>query len=118
MKDTLRKLWPYLWRYRRGFGLGMGALILKDIAAALQPLVIGRGVDSLTQGFSLNKVLGFAAVLVGLSAVKGFFQFWMRVILIGASRDIEYDLRNDLFRHLITLSSNFYSGFRTGDIMP
>ena len=117
MKESIRRLWPYLWRYRRGFGLGLAALILKDFAAALQPLVIGRGVDSLTHGFALNKVLGFAGVLIGLSAIKGLFQFWMRVILIGASRDIEYDLRNDLFRHLITLSSDFYSRFRTGDIM-
>ncbi len=95
----------------------MSALILKDVAAAMLPLVIGRGVDVLTHGFTLTKVLWLAATLVGLSAIKGLFQFWMRVILIGASRDIEYDLRNDLFRHLITLSSDFYSRFRTGDIM-
>jgi ATP-binding cassette subfamily B protein len=106
-----------MWRYRRGFALGIAALILKDAAAALQPLVIGRGVDSLTKSFSLTTVLLFAAVLVGLSAIKGFFQYWMRVILIGTSRDIEYDLRNDLYRRLITLSSNFFSTYRTGDIM-
>jgi ATP-binding cassette, subfamily B, multidrug efflux pump len=117
MKESIRRLWPYLWRYRRGFALGMSALILKDVASALVPLAIGRGVDALTHGFSFSKVLWFAAVLIGLSAIKGVFQFWMRVILIGASRDIEYDLRNDLFRHLITLSSSFYSRFRTGDIM-
>src|SRR4051812_37914442 len=106
MRRSFEKLWPYMWRYRRGLGLGMAALILKDIAAALQPLVIGYGVDSLTHAFSPKKVLEFAGALIGLSAVKGLFQYWMRVILIGTSRDIEYDLRNDLFHHLITLSSN------------
>ena len=117
MRKAFERLWPYLWRYRRGVGLGMGALILKDVASALQPLVIGWGVDALTRAFTLEKVLMFAAAMIGLSAVKGIFQYWMRVILIGTSRDIEYDLRNNLFRHLITLSWDFYGRFRTGDIM-
>ena len=55
--------------------------------------------------------------LSALAAVKGLFQFWMRVILIGISRDIEYDLRNDLFRHLVGLSPDYYARTRTGDIM-
>ena len=59
----------------------------------------------------------FAALLVVLSIVKGIFQYWMRVILIGISRDVEFDLRNDLFSHLVTLSSDFYAKYRTGDIM-
>ena len=75
------------------------------------------GVDSLTAGFRLDKVFQFAALLVALSFVKGMFQYWMRVILIGISRDIEYDLRNDLFSHLVGLSSDFYARYRTGDIM-
>src|SRR5713226_4126323 len=75
------------------------------------------GVDSLTRGFRIQIVFEFAALLVGLSLVKGIFQFWMRVILIGISRDIEYDLRNDLFAHLVSLSPDFYARQRTGDIM-
>ncbi|MBI4876796.1 MAG: ABC transporter ATP-binding protein [Acidobacteria bacterium] len=117
MRDSLRFAWPYLWRYRRGLALGFGALILKDAAAALAPLLIRAAVDALTLGFRLERLLMFAALLVGLSAVKGFFQYWMRVILIGISRDAEYDLRNDLFARLIVLSRDFYSRFRTGDIM-
>ncbi len=117
MRRTFQKLWPYLWKYRSGLYLGMGALVVKDIAASVQPLILGGGVDSLTRGFALSKVLWLAALLVGLSAFKGIFQYWMRVILIGMSRDIEYDLRNELFEHLVTLSSDFYSRYRTGDIM-
>src|ERR1700676_1788574 len=41
----------------------------------------------------------------------------MRVILIGISRDVEFDLRNDLFSHLVTLSPDFYAKYRRGDIM-
>jgi ATP-binding cassette, subfamily B, multidrug efflux pump len=58
-----------------------------------------------------------AAALVALSLLKGVFQYWMRVIIIGISRDIEFDLRNDLFGSLVRLSQDFYSRFRTGDIM-
>jgi ATP-binding cassette subfamily B protein len=97
--------------------LGMGSLILKDVVSASLPLVIRGGVDSLTSGFKLQLVFEFAAALVALSVVKGMFQYWMRVILIGTSRDIEYDLRNQLFSHLMTLSSDFYARYRTGDIM-
>jgi ATP-binding cassette subfamily B protein len=59
----------------------------------------------------------FAVYLVGLAVLKGIFQYGMRVILIGVSRDIEFDLRNDLFAHLIQLSPGYYARTRTGDIM-
>ena len=95
----------------------MGALILKDIFAAAQPLVIGAAIDSLTRGFALQKVLQFAALLAVLSGIKGIFQYWMRVIIIGISRDVEFDLRNDLFARLVSLSWDFYGKYRTGDIM-
>src|SRR5437764_14684339 len=106
MRNIFRQLAPYLWRYRKRLVLGFGALILKDILGALLPLTIRSGVDSLTHGFRLETVFQFAAILVALSFGKGIFQYWMRVILIGISRDVEYDLRNELFRHLVTLSSH------------
>ncbi len=117
MLKSLSTLWPYLGRYRKGLALGIGALVMKDLLAAAQPIVIGRGVDLLTSGFRVQLVVELAAILAGLSLVKGIFQYWMRVIIIGISRDIEYDLRNDLFGSLVRLSQDFYSRFRTGDIM-
>jgi ATP-binding cassette subfamily B multidrug efflux pump len=117
MRTIFKTAGPYLWRYRRGLALGMGSLVVKDIVGAALPLVIRSGVDSLTGGFRLALVFQFAALLVALSLIKGIFQYWMRVILIGISRDVEFDLRNDLFSHLIKLSSDFYAKYRTGDIM-
>jgi ATP-binding cassette subfamily B protein len=117
MKETLRTTWPYVKRYRGRMVLGMTALVVKDLAAVMQPFVIGQAIDSLMRGFRMDTVLWLAFTLVALSAIKGIFQYWMRVILIGVSRDIEYDLRNDLFDRLVTLSSDFYAKFRTGDIM-
>jgi ATP-binding cassette subfamily B protein len=117
MFKTLSTLWPYLGRHRKALALGMAALILKDALAVSVPLVLKRGVDSLTSGFQLGIVVELAAALIGLALVKGVFQYFMRVIIIGVSRDIEYDIRNDLFAHLVSLSQDFYSRYRTGDIM-
>jgi len=117
MLKSLSTLWPYVRRYRGGLALGIGALLMKDALLAALPLVIKHGIDSLMSGFRLSLVLQFAGLLIGLSAVKGLFQYWMRVIIIGISRDIEFDLRNDLFHHLVALSQDFYGRYRTGDIM-
>jgi ATP-binding cassette subfamily B multidrug efflux pump len=117
MRKIFQTAGPYLWRYRRGLALGMGSLLVKDVMQAGLPLVMRSAVDSLTSGFRLALVFEFAALLVALSIVKGIFQYWMRVILIGISRDVEFDLRNDLFSHLVTLSPDFFAKYRTGDIM-
>jgi ATP-binding cassette subfamily B protein len=116
-KAILKSVWPYLWKYRRGLALGMGSLLMTDLTKAALPLALRAGIDSLMKGFRLSLVFEFAALVVALSVVRGVFQYWMRVILIGLSRDIEFDLRNDLFSHIVTLSQDFYAKYRTGDIM-
>ena len=117
MLKSLATLWPYMRRYRTGLSLGIGSLLVKDILAASLPVVLKFGIDSLTRGFQIGVVVKLAALLVGLSLVKGLFQYWMRVIIIGISRDIEFDLRNDIFYHLVELSQDFFGRYRTGDIM-
>jgi len=105
----------HLWRYRGQWLIGMSCLALKDAAQAAQPLMIRGAIDSLGSPSSL--FLRYAGFLLALAAVKGILQYWMRVILIGISRDIEYDMRNELFGHLITLAPDYYGRTRTGDIM-
>ncbi len=120
MWESLSAIRSYLWRYRRAMSLGGLCLVCKDLAQVAQPLMIRAAIDSLStprSGSASAAFLPYTAALVALALVKGFFQFWMRVILIGASRDIEYDLRNDLFRHLVSLSPDYYARTRTGDIM-
>ena len=109
--------WPYLRRYRKGIAWGVFALIVKDAFGALVPLVIKTSIDAMTREFSVSAMALFALALIGLSSAKGIFQFWMRVSLIGISRDVEYDMRNDLFAKLASLSWDFYARFRTGDVM-
>jgi ATP-binding cassette subfamily B protein len=117
MLANLRRIRPYLWRYRRGWALGLSSLILKDFTAALIPLAIRSGIDALTRGRGLRVTAFFALLLIAISSVKGFFQYWMRFILVGISRDVEYDIRNDLFAHLTRLSPGYFGRNRTGDLM-
>jgi ATP-binding cassette, subfamily B, multidrug efflux pump len=117
MWKSLATLRLYLWRYRGGMAMGLLCLVIKDFASAAQPLMIGDAIDALTRAVPGNQFARYAAYLVALSVVQGIFQYWMRVIIIGISRDIEYDLRNDLFRHLVSLSPDYYHRTRTGDIM-
>ena len=116
MWESLGTLRKYLWRYRWGMALGLFCLVLKDVLYAAQPLMIRGAIDAL-QGRLSRLFVRYALYLVALSLAKGIFQYWMRVIIIGISRDIEYDLRNDLFAHLAGLSPDYYQRTRTGDIM-
>jgi ATP-binding cassette subfamily B protein len=87
-------------------------------AWALIPLVVGRAIDDMQKaGISLHKIGMLALLLLAISGTKAIFQFLIRWIVIGVSREIEFDLRNDLFLHLETLSHSFYQRTRTGDIM-
>lgn len=114
---VFRTVVPYLRRHQGQFALGMAALFLKDASAVVLPLLIRAAIDALTGKQELKVVFTFAGLLVFVCLLKGFFQYWMRVILIGVSRDIEYELRNDLFAHLVELSPDYYGRNRTGDIM-
>lgn len=117
LRDALQFLWPYFRPYRRDLILGYGALLLKNGAGASMPLIIKAGVDSLGGGFDLNVTLQYCGWMVVAIFLKGFFQFWMRVLIVNVSRDVEYDLRNDIFGNLVRLSGDFYGRTRTGDVL-
>jgi len=79
--------------------------------------VLKYAIDDLNLGVTREKLLFYAGLLLGISLVRGVFLFLMRRIIIGASRDIEYDMRNDFFAHLERLSLGYYQAHRTGDLM-
>ena len=114
---SMRPLIPYLKRYRWGFVAGTVCIVLSNGAWAELPRVIGNAAQSLEGGVSRHKLLIFALQVLALAAVRGVFLFLTRWVVIGISRDIEFDLRNDLFAHLETLSYSYYQRMRTGDIM-
>src|SRR5271166_2826876 len=115
--ESMRPLLPYLKRYRWGFVAGALCVVLSNGAWAGLPKVIGNAAQSLEGGVNRHKLLVFALEVLALAVVRGIFLFLTRWIVIGVSRDIEFDLRNDLFAHLETLSYSYYQRMRTGDIM-
>ena len=115
--NSMRPLVPYLKRYRWGFVAGVFCILLSNGAWVLLPQVIRHAVDDLNTGVTSAKLLHFALQMLEVAAVRGVFLFLTRWIVIGISRDIEFDLRNDLFAHLETLSYSYYQRMRTGDIM-
>ncbi|MFB3922114.1 MAG: ABC transporter ATP-binding protein [Terriglobia bacterium] len=117
MLRELSPLKPYLARYKKRYVLGFLALALSQASRINLPLIIKAAIDSLSQSVTMNRLLFYAGLLLGVALVQAVFQFWMRWILIGISRDVEYDLRNDLFRHLCRLSSRYYTETPTGDLM-
>jgi len=116
MKE-LKRLLPYVRRYPRPMVVGMAALVLAKAASVLVPLVLERTVDDLTLGVTVSKLALYGTLIVGIAAVEGFFRFWMRKLLIGVSRFVEFDLRNDFFARLQKMSPSFYQQWRTGDLM-
>jgi ATP-binding cassette, subfamily B, multidrug efflux pump len=113
----LRPLLPYVKRYRWGYVGGTVCVFLTNGVWILFPLVLGHAADDLKSGVTSHKLLLYAGLLLAIAAIKGTFQFLTRWVVIGISRDIEFDLRNDLFAHLESLSYSYYQRHRTGDIM-
>ncbi len=103
----------YRWRYAAGFFM----LCWRSGMAAALPYIIGQAVDYLSADFTVAGLGWYAAAMIGAAGLKAVGQYYMRWILITLSRDIEYDLRNDLSAHLVTLPKRFYDSYRTGDLM-
>ncbi|PYV54417.1 MAG: ABC transporter ATP-binding protein [Acidobacteria bacterium] len=117
MPKSLRPLLPYLKKYRGTYVLGTLCVFLNNGIWILFPQVIQRAIDGLRNGVSREKLGYYALALLGIALIKAIFQFLTRWIVIGISREIEFDLRNDLFQHLERLSYSYYQRTRTGDIM-
>jgi ATP-binding cassette subfamily B multidrug efflux pump len=117
LPKSLRPLFPYLKKYRGSYVLGALCVLLLNGIAILLPLVIGHAVDDLTQAVTPRKLLIYALMVLAVAFSKSIFQFLTRWLVIGISREIEFDLRNDLFAHLEKLSYSYYQRTRTGDIM-
>jgi ATP-binding cassette subfamily B protein len=81
------------------------------------PWVLRYAIDDLTLQVTARKLTVYAGALLGLVVGEGFFRYHMRMILIGVSREVEYELRNDIFRHLTRLAPSYYQNHRIGDVM-
>lgn len=115
--NNIRPLFPYMRRYRRGFIVGGLFAVCSNAIWVFFPQVIRRAIDDMTRHLSYRGILFYAGLLIAVALAKGIFLFLTRWVLIGLSRDIEYDLRNDLFRTLECQAPEYFREHRTGDIM-
>jgi ATP-binding cassette subfamily B multidrug efflux pump len=137
----LARLIPYVTRHKVEVGIGLVTQTGMGITGTLLPLILGvitdciKGAETplaqlgrltqITLGYLLpyyhprdpRTLAVFASALVIVCAVQGFFSYCTRQILIGLSRDIEYDLRNDLLEKLVQMEPEFYVRNRTGELM-
>src|SRR6476659_10070956 len=117
MGPAFRRLLPYVLRYRRQFLLGLICVVLSSTFQLLAPWVLRFAIDDLTLGVTRQKLMTYAGLILGVACVRAVFQFLMRRIIIGASRDIEYDIRNAFFTRLQQMPLGYYQARRTGDLM-
>ena len=117
MRSALRRLVPYIARYRRRFLLGLACVFVTTAIQLLSPWVLKYAIDDLHRGVTHGKLRVYAAVLLTIALAGGYFRFLMRRIIIGASREIEFDLRNAFFAHLQRLPLGYFQAHRTGDLM-
>jgi len=115
--SPIRRLFGYVYRYRLKFIAGLGCVVATRSVSLASPTVLGYAIDDLTRGVTRAKLFGYGSLLLGIGVVGGFFTFLQRRILIGASRHIEYDMRNDFYAHLETLPLSYFQTHRTGDLM-
>jgi ATP-binding cassette, subfamily B, multidrug efflux pump len=121
MKSLLR-LKPYLLRYRKTLLLGLLTVVFSNLFTVFQPRLIGEAVDKLKTGLESkaldgSSLLVYAAIVIGLSFLAGFFTYLTRQTIIVVSRHIEVDLRNDFLGHIQKLPLSYFQNTPTGDLM-
>jgi ATP-binding cassette, subfamily B, multidrug efflux pump len=114
---VLSRLTPYLRRHRARLAAGLACVLVTNLFLLATPRVIGYAIDSLADPVRRRNLGYYAAAIIALALCEGSFRFLMRRLIIGVSRDVEYGLRNDLFRHLEALPIRFFQKNKTGDLM-
>src|SRR5258707_3600647 len=115
--DDLRKLVRYFRPYKVSLIIGIACILAGVVFNVTIPLVVGRAIDANWAEVSWTKLTVAPLKVLGASALSGLFLFLQRRILIGMSRHVEYDLRNDFYAHLVDQPLSFFQEHRTGDLM-
>jgi ATP-binding cassette subfamily B protein len=115
--QPLLRLIPYLKRYRLTVVLGFLSLLLTNLIMLIAPRVLQLAIDGLRGVITRRELILYAVLFVLVVTIQGVFRYLVRQTIGVVSRRIEYDLRNDLYRHLQRLPISFYHRMRTGDIM-
>lgn len=113
----MHRLWGYIYRYRVRYLRGIFCLVVTATLAMSIPLLLKRAVEGIEQGLPLRQIALYAMAIIGIALVQGVVRAFSRFLIFNVGRDIEYDLRNDLFAHLQKLSLSYYQSQFTGDLM-
>jgi ATP-binding cassette subfamily B protein len=112
-----RRLAEYLVRARRAFLQGFACVLITTSLGLAGPWLLKFAIDDLGAALTLGKLAVYALAMLALAVVGGVFRFLMRRIIIGASREVEYALRNDFFAALQRMDAAWFQRNRTGDLM-
>jgi ATP-binding cassette, subfamily B, multidrug efflux pump len=113
----LRRLLHYFDRHKTPLLLG-GLCVLGSAGfSLLKPLIVGNAVDELSKAITRGTLVRYGLLFVAASVIEGVFLYLQRSIIIGASRRIEFEMRNDFYAHLQKLPVSYYQDQRTGDLM-
>jgi ATP-binding cassette subfamily B protein len=112
-----RRLLGYFVRHKTSLAAGFLCVLGSAVFSLMKPLIIGNSVNELSRAVTRGMLIRYGVLLVGAAAFEGLFLYLQRWILIGTSRRIEYDMRNDFYGHLQRLPVSYYQGQRTGDLM-
>ncbi|HEX8335093.1 MAG TPA: ABC transporter ATP-binding protein [Pyrinomonadaceae bacterium] len=115
--NDLRKFALYFRPYKRSLFVGVFCILASVVVGVLEPVYVGRAVDSLSAGPTWGVITRFALIIVAVRVVSGVFLYLQRNILIGMSRHVEYDLRQDFYAHLQRQPLTFFQEHRVGDLM-
>src|SRR6267142_3262762 len=116
MKD-LRRFARYFRPYKLSLIIGIGSILASVVFNLYVPLIVGQAIDANWTTISWSMLTISAGKVLGASILSGTFLFLQRRILIGMSRNIEYDLRKDFYAHLVDQPLSFFHEHRTGDLM-
>ncbi|PXW08496.1 ATP-binding cassette subfamily B protein [Chryseobacterium sp. CBTAP 102] len=117
---ALKTLNPYFWKHKILLFWGLLFIIASNFFNIYKVQFVGKSVDELTKSGNLGfnqQVLIYVGIIVGCSLLTGFFTFMMRQTIIVASRRIEYELKNKIYRHYQDLSLTDYKQTTIGDLM-
>lgn len=115
--DDLKKFARYFRPYKLQLTIGIACILASVVAGLLIPLFVGRAVDANWTQVTWSRITASALKVMAASIVSGIFLFLQRRILIGVSRNVEYDMRKEFYEHLVGQPLSFYHDHRTGDLM-
>jgi ATP-binding cassette subfamily B protein len=116
MKNLLA-LKPYLLKYRKTLAWGIVCVVATNFFAVAAPRFLGDAIDLMGKQFTVEAILGKSALYLLFAALSGITLYLVRQLIIVTSRHIEYDLKNDYYAHLQTLSTSFYDRTGSGELI-